>query len=92
MRRPACPIEALIARPLPTELCRRTGNCIRRIVLCVSPVPLTSTGVVVKTVVKRRGGEKGNLTEARPRRRLPLGPDSGWDLHLDEGRGSKTLG
>src|SRR5713226_6821294 len=37
---------------LPTELCRRTGNCIRRIVLHVSPRPRTSTGVVVKTVVK----------------------------------------
>jgi hypothetical protein len=35
------------------------GNCIRRIVRCVSPQLRTSTGVVVKTVVKRKGQNAG---------------------------------
>src|SRR5438309_11439593 len=47
----------------PTELCRRTGNCIRRIVLCVSPESQTCCGVVVKIVVKPRSGENGKFME-----------------------------
>src|SRR5207248_11657410 len=47
----------------PTELCRRTGNCIHRIVLCVSPESQTSSGVVVKIVGKPRSGEHGKFLE-----------------------------
>ena len=64
------PMAVLVALPsiggqaaLPSELCRGTGNCIRRIVLCESPESQTSSGVVVKIVVKPRSGENGKFLE-----------------------------